>query len=165
MATPTATPIPSLWRTELLHPPVVHFTVALLAVAAGLRALALIPALDRRFPFLRNTARLNLLLGVVAAWASLWTGEGAEDVVNRLICDPTATHRHSEWAEWTTYVATAALVGELVSLRLRRWAWVAAALGISAGALVLMTGHKGAELVFQQGAGVYRPSPGCQEFE
>jgi uncharacterized membrane protein len=161
-------------RVELLHPAVVHFPVALLVFAVGLYLAACLGPARWRSTLLW-AARLNLVAGVAGAWLGLWTGEEAEDVVNRVICDPTVTHAHSDWAHWATWLASAALV---VEGSRHRWAssparrkadlalsgFVAVALLAVAG-MLMRAGHLGASLVYQQAAGVQVPDEKCTGFE
>lgn len=157
--------VPSIWRIELLHPAVAHFPVALLVAGGTLSALAWLPPVRRRMGWLRDAALLNLVLGTLGAGAALLTGEEAEDVVNRVICDPEATQLHEQLAQATLGTAIAAII---VLVLARKWPKVelpGVVLALGAAALVGLTGHRGAELVYQQGAAVYHPSAGCEEFQ
>ncbi len=161
----TAPSIPPMLRDELFHPAVVHFPIAFLALS-GL--LALFWLFFRRG---QGTLLLILLLGVIGGWLGILTGGWAEDVVNRVICDPTVTQEHEKWAEWAVWASTAALPFVVagvwrkkrgVSIGVR--SSVAILLVFAMGAIVY-AGHLGASLVYQQGAAVYKPGPQCTEFE
>lgn len=159
------TTLPPMLRDELFHPAVVHFPIAFLALS-GLVALAWLF-------FRRGTSTLLLILtlGVVGGWLGIVTGDWAEGVVNRVICDPTVTQEHEKWAEWATWAATAALPIVLVAAFRRKQGLpfaarlVAASLLLFATGSILWAGHLGASLVYQQGAAVYKPGPQCTEFE
>lgn len=164
MSAPAAV-VPSMLRVELFHPAIVHFPIALLALSGVLALGWLI--------FRRGTSTLLLILtlGVLGGWLGIITGGWAEDVVNRVICDPTVTQTHEQWAEWATWAASAALpLVAFAALRSQRVlpfgvrALVTCLLLFSSGS-VLWAGHLGASLVYQQGAAVYKPGPQCTEFE
>lgn len=164
MSAPAAV-VPSMLRDELFHPAIVHFPIALLALSGVLALGWLI--------FRRGTSTLLLILtlGVLGGWLGIITGGWAEDVVNRVICDPTVTQTHEQWAEWATWAASAALpLVAFAALRSQRVlpfgvrALVTCLLLFSSGS-VLWAGHLGASLVYQQGAAVYKPGPQCTEFE
>ncbi len=173
-ATTGATPIPSMWRTELLHPPIVHFPIALLTVAAAIECLSVVLAKYRAS--LRSTNLLLLVLGVISVWLAVVTGDSAHSIINRQICDPTVTGEHEEWGERTAIIFTAVLIFSAFRFWLVRHRVVAMArerilnliiviLSILGCASLSWTGHLGASLVYQQGAGVYRTSDDCHEFE
>jgi uncharacterized membrane protein len=157
------TTLPSMLRDELFHPAVVHFPVAFLATS-GL--LALIWFFFRRG---HTTLLILLTLGTIGGWLGILTGGWAEDVVNKVICDPTVTHEHEKWAEWAVWSASFALpfvafakLKKAPSVFLRTLCTLP--LMFASGA-VLYAGHLGASLVYQQGAAVYKPAPQCTEFE
>lgn len=163
MTPPISPQIPSMLRDELIHPAVTHFPIAFFALAGFL---ALVGLFTRRFD---GVLLFILTLGVAGGWIAILTGGWAEDVVNRLICDPTVTHEHERWAEYTVWSSSFAwLVLSLARFFKSTPRWlVSVALVVtvlSAGA-VLYTGHLGATLVYQQGAAVYKPGPQCSEYE
>lgn len=165
--------IPSMWREELLHPLLAHFPIALLPAAFLFRATYWIARGRANFAFLLPASRVLLVLGVAGAWVAVFTGEIAEDVVNRVICDPTVTQSHEEMSKLASLAFSGALAVDLffawfkrATLKIENAAMVVTAIAMAAGSLILIrTGHLGASLVYQQGAGVYHPSPECQEFE
>lgn len=166
-----------MWREELLHPLLAHFAVALLPVALFFRLTYLAAKKRHGFAFLLPASRLLLILGAVAAWVAVFTGDIAEDIVNRVICDPTVTHDHEELAEWTAYGATFVALIELVLWRWNaffeiRWSKPLKAVQavtllvlLASTVCLLRTGHLGTSLVYQQGAAVYHPTLECKEFE
>ncbi|CAN5506153.1 hypothetical protein BH10BDE1_BH10BDE1_13000 [soil metagenome] len=163
--TDVVTAVPPMLRDELFHPAVVHFPIAFLALS-GL--LACFWFFSRRgLPTLLFIA----ILAVVGGWAGILTGGWSEDVVNRVVCDPTVTQLHEQWAEWAVWTASAGLPLLLfAALRGKKGvpttyrAVVALVFTFVAGA-VLYAGHLGARLVYQQAAAVHQPSPQCTEFE
>jgi uncharacterized membrane protein len=167
-----------MWRIELLHPTVVHFPIALLIVSTLLfLLLALFFRSERAVSSgarerLTFTARFLLVAGVLGAWAAVISGDTAESIVNRVICNPEVTHEHAYWAEWAAYLYSAALLAVFGDVWLARRKLVGGVL--SALALLLMiagvgalsyASHLGGSLVYQQGAAVYRASPQCTEFQ
>ncbi len=157
--------LPSMLRDELFHPAVVHFPIAFLALSG---ALALFWLFFRRG---QTTLLLVLILGVLGGWVAILTGGWSEDIVNRVICDPTVTADHENWSEWAVWSASTALPLVVIA-SLRRgiakmflFRALCASLLVFASAAVLYTGHLGASLVYQQGAAVYKPGPQCAEFD
>lgn len=161
----TVLTLPPMLRDELFHPAIVHFPIAFLSLTG---ALGLFWLTTRRGG---ATLLFILTLGVLGGWIAILTGGWAEDVVNRVICDPTVTHEHEKWAEWAVWGASLAWPF-LVFARLRRkkgvplvYRGIVAAILIFVTGAVLYAGHLGATLVYQQGAAVFKPAPQCAEFE
>jgi uncharacterized membrane protein len=161
----TALQIPSMWREELIHPLLAHFAVALVPLALLFRA----GGLFTRWGFFRPASILLVALGTLAAWVAVYTGGLAEDVVNKVICDPTVTKTHEEFAEWTAILVSAVLGMDLAALKFSRFSrkleWLSALVLVIASGLLMQTGHLGASLVYQQGAATYHPSEQCTEFQ
>ena len=150
-----------MWREELLHPFLAHLPIVLLPVAFLFRLGS------QRWAFMLPSSRVLLALSVLGAWLAYWSGGIAEDVVNRVICDPTVTHEHEDLAFWTSLLASGALAFDVVAyfskLRFfRALTWMAWIIGM---VYLARASHLGASLVYQQGAAVYFPSPECKEFE
>lgn len=163
--------LPSMWRRELLHPVVVHFPIALLIVGTAGFGLAL--ALRRRAgaDWLLPASRTLLILGVLGAWVAIYTGTLADRIVGRDLCDPLVLAAHEDYAYVAVVLFKAGILLDLVGRRLvpsERWkAWLGrAALAVFiAGAVAIgQVGHLGGKLVYQQAAGVHRPSEDCAEF-
>jgi hypothetical protein len=126
---------------------------------------------------LSAAAFVLLALGVPLAWATVYTGGLAEDVVNRVICDPTLTHDHQDASWLASGIFSAALALALAArwggastrpslASVARWLRLLVLPVVLAGAAQLAyAGHLGARLVYQQGAAVYHPSESCREFE
>lgn len=164
----------SLFRIELLHVAIVHFPIAFLSIATITTVLALLIRSGR--PKLLSLTIFLLFVGVAGAWGAVYSGEAAEDVVNRVICDPTITHRHEDRALMATYIYSAALLLGVLAIwfsrkssnkdrsRLLLLAVMTSMTGYGLRELVLAA-HDGASLVYLQGAAVHHPSAECTEFE
>lgn len=164
--------MPEFLRTETLHPLTVHFPIALLLVATLFRLLPLFlrGKWKEQGSFLIPAYRLLLLLGVVSAWVAVFTGDLADGIVARVICDPTVLHSHELFAVFTSVVFTLALGVEVALLQMRNkkifraFHGLAIVLLVTGSGTLAYTGHLGASLVYQQGAAVYQPDPECSEF-
>jgi uncharacterized membrane protein len=112
-----------------------------------------------------------ILLGVATAWIAIFTGDMADGVVSRRICDPTILKDHEISAYTSSIIFTTALLlfflKDLPSMpRVRKFlSWSILALLLIGSGYLGYAGHLGATLVYQQGAGVYHPSEDCWEFE
>lgn len=140
------------------HPLVIHFTIALLLVAAALFVAG--AAVGARHPsgrILTATARLNLGLGVAAALVSLATGWQAYNSVAHDDAGHANMTLHMYWALGTAAVFAAAAA--TAWLDRHRVAGASAALLVflvaGSGALAV-TGWLGGENVYRYGLGVMR---------
>lgn len=158
--------LPEFWRTEVWHPLSIHFPIALLLTGLLFKVLALI---TKGLTWNRAGSAL-LLLGTLGAWIAICTGNLADGIVSRQICDPTVLKDHENAAFTVSWLFTAAslldvttLVGSLkINKKVLKLAVLTLML-IGSGFLIY-AGHLGATLVYQQGAGVYNPSGDCNEF-
>ncbi|MFT5903444.1 MAG: putative membrane protein, partial [Flammeovirgaceae bacterium] len=108
-----------------------------------------------------------LFIGVVGAWISVYTGNLADGIVSRNLCDPTVLKDHEHSSLIMAWLFTIAVLLEAAYSFLRR-GWfnhLVVALMIAGSGFLVYTGHLGATLVYQQAAGVYVPSDDCEEFE
>jgi uncharacterized membrane protein len=164
--------IPSMWRTELWHPLLVHFPIALLLAGTALRLIGAFRGCYISLQFLVPFGRLLLLLGTIGAWAAVYTGSLADAEVVRSLCDPTVVEAHENWAYWVAGLFTGGLLVDALL-----WADLSA-LGLRGGLTILLmgcllagsaglvyVGHLGSRLVYQQGAAVHHPAPDCAAFE
>lgn len=138
------------------HPIVVHFALGLLAAGVLFRLASLID----RLAFAGPAARALLLVGTVAAVASVTTGTAAHGPVERVPGSAAAVGEHEEWGEWTRDAFLLVFVMEVGAIVLRRWGRERAALVASAviglGGLVCLTyaGYLGGRLVYSYAGGV-----------
>ena len=159
--------LPDIWRTEVWHPLTVHFPIALLLAALLFKTIAL----KSTKPLWSEGGAFLLLLGTLGAWVAVYTGDRAEGIVARLICDPTILKDHENASLIMAWIFTGALALEAVSywqlLKIRRFLGkiLVVLLMLTGAGFLTYTAHLGATLVYQQGAGVYHPSEDCREFE
>ena len=159
--------LPDFWRTEVWHPLSVHFPIALLIIALLFKVLDI----TTKGKSWSKASFLMLLLGTAGAWVAVYTGNLADGIVSRKICDPTVLKAHENAAYTLVWLFSGALIINIVQLAgiLNRYArllkLVAIALMLIGSGFLMYTGHLGATLVYQQGAGVYHPSDDCGEFD
>lgn len=161
--------IPEFWRTEVFHPLSVHFPIALLIIAFFFKLISL--KYKREVWITGGT--ILLALGTLGAWIAVYTGNLADGIVSRKICDPTVLKDHENFAYAVSWVFTGALALDLLKyfkisflLAKSKIINILMVLIMAVGVgLLAYVGHLGATLVYQQGAGVYHPTEGCAEFE
>lgn len=157
--------LPEFLRTEVWHPMTVHFPIVLLLMATLFKTIV--------FVLKKHTyttpASILLYLGVIGAWIAIYTGTLADGIVSREICDPTVLSTHENNALLATWLFTGAMGLDVLYSLVRRFrtramqALLLVVLVIGSGVLAYV-GHLGAQLVYQQAAGVYVPSEDCSEF-
>ena len=160
---------PTFWRTEVWHPLTVHFPIALLTFATIVKLFAIFlkPA---SADFWQKTGSFLLYVGTLAAWLSLLTGDLAEGIVSRKLCDPTVLKDHEIFAQYLTYTFTAAALVDvaqrfqLVKYKPRLLQILVVLLLLVGSGFLTYAGHLGARVVYQQAGGVYVPSGDCGEF-
>lgn len=162
--------IPSFWRTEVWHPLSVHFPIVLLIVATLAYIVSLFLKQEKRSLWY-NMAKILLIGGVAAAWLGIYTGNMADGIVSRKICDPTILKDHENSAYTSSIIFSIALALQLV-MDFKLWQKLQKFMKITVVGLLLVgsgyltyAGHLGATVVYQQGGGVYHPSADCREFE
>ena len=96
-------------RPEVWHALTVHFPIALLPVATITLLISFFVKEIYR-PYWRQATTLLLLAGCVMAWIAIYTGNIADGVVGRKICDPTVLKDHEITGQTMTYLFTAAIV-------------------------------------------------------
>lgn len=160
--------LPDFWRTEIFHPLSVHFPIGLLFASFFFKIISL--KYKREIWYMGSF--IILLLGTVGLWIAVYTGELADGIVSRQLCDPTVLKEHQNMAYTCSWIFTATLIIEslvrldFVTVRVKSTLlnWLSIIL-MSAGIVVMgYVGHLGATLVYQQGAGTYQPSNDCSEF-
>ncbi len=154
------------WRTEVWHALSVHFPIAFLLLALFFK----LYAFSRKTPTWDKAGSFLLYLGTLGVWLSIFTGDQAEGIVARKICDPTVLKEHENAAYVVGWVFSSAAMLDIIyvgSLRYSRQnilkTLIAILLVVGAGFLIY-TGHLGAMLVYEQGAGVNQPDADCSDF-
>ncbi len=158
--------LPEFWRTEIWHPLSVHFPLSILLLGSFL---ILISAFVKK-SFLVNMAKFLLVVGTFVLWLAIYTGNLADSVVSRQICDPTVLKTHETNAYivgWLFSITSAIIIIEFFGFlkRIKLFLKITVfALSIIGSGFLIYTGHLGATLVYQQAAGVHIPSADCNEF-
>jgi uncharacterized membrane protein len=144
-----------VWINEMtlagrLHPLLLHFPIALLVFAAA----AEVAALLTKYPAWHVVAVVNLRVGAASAAITAITGWL---LASSLHVDDV---RALEWHRWIGVVTTAAVIGAALATagddsQSRRVRWLYRVALFWAAALVAVTGHLGARLVW--GADFLRP--------
>lgn len=159
------------WRTETWHPLSVHFPVALLLVSTLILLISVF--IKKEYQRSWRIASGGLLIsGTLAAWISIYTGNLADGVVARKICDPTVLKDHEIAAEVMTYLFTGAAILSILMLsnvlksmiRVITF-YVMILLMLTGSGYLIYAGHLGATLVYQQGAGVKGHDVDCSDYE
>ncbi len=128
------------------HLPVLGVPFGLLLGAYGLA---------RREEAVTKAALGVLVLAALFAYVSMWSGDGAEHILKRLVAgiDRHSIHEHEEWAERAAYAAYAAGLLALVTLGLswgkvlrRGLAVATVALALVPAGLLVWSGHLGGEI-------------------
>jgi uncharacterized membrane protein len=158
--------LPEFWRTEIWHPLSVHLPLAILILAS----MFFLAGFFTKGMFSENMSKILLLIGTVGAWLAIYTGNLADPIVSRQICDPTVlkTHETNAYIVGWLFTAASALVildyfGLLKKIQ-RITKFVVLILLITGSGFLAYTGHIGATMVYQQAAGVHTPSEDCNEF-
>jgi len=158
------------WRTELWHPVTVHFPIALLLAATLFLLISFFVRQESKKLF-QNGAFMVLVLGAIGAWVSLYTGDLADGIVARKLCDPTVLKDHELASKTMTYLFTAAALihisffFNLLGSRMKQISLYVIFVFMLVGSVFLIrTGHLGASIVYQQGAGVHNHSVDCDEY-
>jgi len=158
--------LPDFWRTEVFHPLSVHFPIVLLLMATLFKLIGLWSSKETW----DYGGRLLLILGVIGIWISIYTGDLADGIVARQLCDPTILKDHENLAYATAWIFTSALILELLMLyieliKTKKVSILFVLLLLIGTGFLMYVGHLGAELVYQQAAGVNIPSGNCAEFD
>ena len=158
--------IPEFWRTEVFHPLSVHFPIVLLLLAFVFRLLSL----KYKRELWQEGGSLLLLLGVAGIWISIYTGDLADGIVSRKLCDPTILKEHENMAYLSAWIFSGSLIADLagffkIDFFRKKLVQFLLVLALTIGTGVLFyAGHLGAKLVYQQAAGVYIPTEDCAGF-
>ncbi|MEX2230925.1 MAG: DUF2231 domain-containing protein [Cyclobacteriaceae bacterium] len=158
-------------RPEVWHALSVHFPIALLSFATITMLISFfIKEMSRRH--WQIAAGLLLFAGCLTAWISIYSGNVADGFVARKICDPTILKDHEIAGQTMTWLFTAATLFYIVFFtkaineQLRKFSiYIAFLLMLTGTGYLVYTGHLGASLVYEQGAGVKNHSVDCEEYE
>ncbi len=140
------------------HPQVVHFAIALVFVGVGFRLLSLI----RRLSFLDVAATLLILLGTVACFLAVQSGDAAHGPVERIPGARPAVVEHEAGGQRTRNIFAVVSLLEVAVLvlgwrkhRLAFAATIAAAVvGVAGLGAMYETAEHGGELVYSYAGGV-----------
>lgn len=155
-------------RPELFHPLFVHFPIALTVLCF----LTFIGSFFSRNDWWKISARVFLYASLVLVGLALFTGDFAEDAVKKFLCDRHEFREHEEHAYQTLYILIAALLLDIgfywSEKKKPEWkkyfkAVLLVAL-VLANASLVITGHHGANLVYEQGAAVKNVTIDCSKF-
>ncbi|MGY5851678.1 DUF2231 domain-containing protein [Salegentibacter sp. F14] len=158
--------IPDFWRTEVFHPLSVHFPIALLLIATLFKLISLWTR-DKLWP---QAGSILLGLGVLGAWIAIYTGNQADGIVSRQLCDPTVLKDHENMTYITSWIFTGAFALDLaftygfLPLKKNIVNFILILAMLTGSVFLGYAGHLGATLVYQQAAGVYTPSEDCLEY-
>lgn len=158
--------IPDFWRTEVFHPLFVHFPIALLLTGTVFK----IAALLKKSYILSFPGTILIIIGVLGGWLAIYTGDLADGIVSRSLCDPTVLKSHENNAYNMIWIFTIAAGIDLsyffkiLNFKPKLINILVLVLLISGSGFLIYVGHTGAELVYNQAAGVYTPSSNCAEF-
>ncbi|MAM18500.1 MAG: DUF2231 domain-containing protein [Christiangramia sp.] len=157
--------LPEFFRTEVYHPLFVHFPIVLLLIATLFKIVSL---WSKKVTYSEGGSIL-LILGVISVWIAVYTGDQADGIVSRQLCDPTVLKEHENLATTTAWIFSMALVLDLLlryveSFKKKSAYYIVALLMLAGSVTLTLAGHHGAELVYQQAAGVNVPSEDCSEF-
>lgn len=141
-----------------LHPQVVHFAIALLFVGVAFRLLSF----TGRFKFTNHAALTLILLGTLATFAAVKSGEEAHGPVERIPGARDAVESHEHWGERTRNIFIVVALLEIVAVAVagsdrRRFAKVVAAASAIVGLAGLFALYEaaehGGEIVYEYGGG------------
>lgn len=118
-----------------------------------------------------------LFISCIGVALAMKSGELAENVVNKVICDPTITKKHEEFAEIVTVLVMLSgaleiariilfkLKSQFIFFHEKKLNLVISILMLLASLTLFQVGHLGASLTYQQASAVYVPTKECKEFE
>lgn len=162
--------ISAIGKTELWHPLSVHFPIAFLILST---VIGISIFIFKRYGFasrLKFTMTLLLWSGTVLLWLAFYTGNLAYGIEVRRICDPVILKNHLYWANVTSFVFSGATLTDVfqkfVKPAIKKWLFPFTVFLMVVGTIFLSyTGHLGASLVYEQGAGVHQPASDCSDYK
>jgi len=134
--------------TDLFHPMIVHFPVALILAAL----LADVLALLLKKPQLHKTALFLLITGTMGAIAAYLTGDLAEENIQHSRAIHDLVENHEQWAFFTMWACVASSLFRLLILYLDKFYGILKSISIASlflcVVLVSISGYFGGELVY-----------------
>jgi len=160
------TELPEFWRTEIWHPLSVHLPLVVLILGSLFISINTITKKN----FWDDMSKILLVIGTIGTWIGIYTGNLADSVVSRQICDPTVLETHEANAYIMGWIFT--IVSTIIILEYSGFLKkiknplkiTLVVLSIIGSGILIYTGHLGSTLVYQQAAGVHIPSEDCSEF-
>ena len=161
--------LPDFWRTAVWHPLSVHFPIVFILFSACAYIISLLS--EKRRESWEFVARVCLYISVPVTWLAIFTGDMAYGEVSRTLCDPTILKDHEIASYYVSIIISVAAGLQLIAdLNLFRKYSNLIRLAVllllfSSSGFLIYSGHLGAQLVYQQGAGTFSPSEDCREFD
>jgi uncharacterized membrane protein len=158
--------IPDFWRSEVFHPLSVHFPIALLLMGTIFK----IAALSKKSYFLSLPGTILIVTGVLGGWLAIYTGDLADGIVSRTLCDPTVLKSHENNAYNMIWIFTIAAgidlcyYFKLINFKPKMVNIMVLILLLSGSGFLIYVSHTGANLVYNQAAGVNIPTSDCSGF-
>lgn len=150
-------------REELLHPALSHFPIALL-ILASFTKMSYIITLEKSLQNkekLLFTHRLLLFTGSAMLLPVIFLGDMAFDIIKEDLCNIVHAYQHEELGQITLSIYIIALIPELLDaseklnkIPPRYIHYTGLLLLILGNIFLFQAAHSGANLVYQQGAGV-----------
>lgn len=159
----------SFWRTEMWHPLTLHFPISLLLLATITKLVALFLR-EIQAHFWSRAGAYLLYAGCLTAWLSIYTGDMADGIVSRKLCDPTVLKDHEIAAYNLAYLFSAAtaldlsLRFNLIRLKPKLLQALVVLLMLAGSGFLVYTSHLGATVVYNQAGGVKVPTSDCAGF-
>ena len=159
--------LPDFLRTEVWHPFTVHLPLVILLLAT---ILYLSGFIGKRKSW-ADMGKILLLIGTAGAWVAVYTGNLADSIVARTLCDPTVLLDHENAAHnvaWLFTIASIMVIIDFTGITKKIQKIVSIliiAVMLTGSGFLVYTGHLGSQLVYQQAAGVYTPGEDCGEFK
>lgn len=155
------------YRTETYHPVTVHWPIVLLTIGSFFYILGYF-----KKNYLLPSGRLLIIIGTLGAWLAIYTGNLADGIVSRKLCDPTVLKSHENFAYYTAYIFSSVIAVEVTLLFMKLKEnlnkvlhWLLMLTMVAGLSILTYVGHLGGSLVYDQAAGVVVPSDDCSEFE